>query len=671
MSVKLTILTDCGHETLEIDQSNDVLINLSIKDFTKLGGTSNNRAYYTQEIGIAWTLENCKKLGIPYNTNFPQGKDYRNKKKTALLESGVLSFRGDIVLNGFNKAGKVKTIQAQFRGLYADWITRLDCDLCDLRVSEYIHDRTTIEQIFLDDAIYDGTNPVYFGLIWNGLHDPFSFPANNIALNHVSITEIRPQIAAKAIIEAIEQKAGIPIKSKFFDSDYFRNKWYPFGRKEIAFEATNAVLNNGIPFTQAGSSQFNFELDDWVLNDLFGFVSPLGVNQYPFIAPDAELTLKMSIDVNIVSGSPYFFVTDSQNSYEGTSGVKLENGINEIEYTFPISKGQFLEFRIFGGEVDLLAGTSVSMCLLSERMTEGAKAWASSVLPCTSISDYLGGLADSYNLIYYYSEKDDCLIIEPKFKTTLPNGEVVPGFYSQFINENIKIEYSCENEETEFSLSTEYKNRLIQKFKDDSNDECVDEEDGLFASEQTLSDAFEVGETEIENRVFAPTKLGELPTPYAGDNPPTVPFMISYNPDDDEPNKSMRYAFEMRELTKVGSTAGDWFWYADGNELNVYPRLVQVSEEDGINAGYADVGGLIGLTNTFFAKDIELYQCSMLRNIEAHIEKCSLLCRDDLFRLMLWVDINCGSKGRHIVESIQYNLSRDAVSAIRCIPVDY
>jgi hypothetical protein len=276
--------------------------------------------------------------------------------------------------------------------------------------------------------------------------------------------------------------------------------------------------------------------------------------------------------------------------------------------------------------------------------------------------------------VWFYDSINEYLIVEPKFSATLPTGEKIEGFYKAFINENLNPIFDCVNSATDFLTATEYKKNVVQLFKHDSKDSSIEEDDRLYANTEILSDKFEEGETEIENRAIAPTANDALPTPYGKDDGanglPIVPFMISYNLEADNPTKSVKYEYELRELAKVGIKAGDWFWYQDANELNQYLQLAQVSTAENINGGYATKNGIAGNTKTFFAKDFELYEHSVIQKLTAIIQKCDVENLQDLFRLMMWVQIKNESTGRNIVESVQIDLNSDKAE-FTLIAVDY
>lgn len=676
MSVKLYILTDEGHKELELDSKENVILNFALKDWNTIGGDSNNRDTFSLAINANWTRKNCKTFGIPYNLSVNSNKLFRGQKYTAFIEKGASTYKGIIVSLIATKENNVRKIQFQFLGQYANWASSLQgCNLCDLRFGEFVSSRAEVENLMADDGIYDGTNPVYYGLIWSGEPKPVTFPPTTTTPDYIVLTEQRPQVAAKAVIEAIQQKTGIPIESQFFKTDYFRNKWYAHGRKDIFFEGLTSTLNTTIAAGGSGAVEFNFILDDWTLFDGAGFVNPTsGIMKLNSLFDDSEVTVKLAIDVNIVTGTPYIFFTDLSNSYVG--GAALQNGLNEIEFTATIPSDNPIAIQIVGGTVDLLAGSFVSFCMETTRWVENVKTWASSVLPCKPINDYIGGLTDSYNLVWFYDIENEKLIVEPKFPTTLPTGEVIKGFYKYEINSNLNPVFDCANDEINFFVSSEYKRTFIQRFKSDSNDKFVVEEenstDYLHASKLELSEKFDTGETEIENRCFAPTDTDLLPTPYGvtgGNGQPLVPFMINYDPNDDNPTRTAKYNFELRELCKCGTTAGDWNWYSSGNTLTTYPKLTQVDTDCGINAGYSDIGNLQGKTSLFFSKDIDIYNNSIIVTIDSFLE-CPKIEFEDLFRTLLWVETNCGIRGKYIVEEMQINLNKDK-ALFRLIAYDY
>ena len=678
MGLRLDVLTDSGHKEIELDLLKPPTLTLQVKDFTVIGGEGNNRAYFTNEITAVWTHENCKALGLPFDLNVLSSRDVRGKRKQAILEYNTLTFRGEIVSMRAVKENGLRSIVFQFVGQYANWASSLNgCKLSDLRFGEFVSDLNTVDALMADEDLYNGNNPTYMGLVWYGEPRPIVPPTGNPTPDFIPLTEIRPQVAAKAVIEAIGRKSNTRIKSDFFNTEYFRNKWYPASRKEIFYEVLTADLNsNELYGDGTGFSTLNFVLNDWTFTDFGGIVNTInGFMRFNPSFPDSKITVKLNLNVNVISGNPYLYIIGDVTATSYVGGDILQNGQNELEYTYDINSGDLIDIVIAGGTVELMPTTTVFIYLESTRWLEGVRTWASSVLPSIEINDYISGLTDSYNLIWFYDEKNECLIVEPKFPVSLPTGESIKGFVLQYINEKIDPLFDCLNKETDFFIANDYSQIIIQKFKEDDKDLLVSEGENLYASETILSDKFKVGESEIENRVFAATKNDLLPTPFGVEGVPNgqplVPFMINYDPDDTGANKSAKYDYELRELCKCGLVSGDWVWYTDNNVVNVYPKLAQVDFDCGFNAGYSDFRGIQGKTSLFFNKDFDLYNFSTIEKIEGFVNKAKLQDLEKLFRYLLWVDIDGASQGKRMVESVQITLDDSSRVIFTVIPLDY
>ncbi len=691
MSLSLTLFEQYyGINPIETDLNvaNPIALNLSIKDFTIIAGEANNIDYFSFDIEFVETPQNNKAHFYQNHLNNYQARFKRGQQVKAFLIKKGLVFKGKVLILNTKVENKCLVYVGQFLGGLKNWLSAAPQLLCELDLGTSTFDRPTIEGTWNDNP-YDGSFPLHYSLKYYGNYSGYN--STDGVVDFVDVDDMRPDVFEKAILEAIEKASKVKIQSQFFNMEYFRRWMLPFVNDENEVGAEGITLPNyffesensncdpyAISAAQSNGGLWAFTSDAvcFTHNDPFAMIS----GDYFALPLKGRYCLNFKGDVLLGGLSPQFKIQiiDATGTIIAETGLLLFGSGLNITLFFDALKGvpyavRFMEATNPNIDVNISLGAilNISLKKVDNGFYEGSTIDHAKLLPCKKISEYIGSLSDRFNIIFFYDEKYDRVIAEPKYPVTLPTGEQVSGFYKSIAHaENWTDKITCSNEQTNFSVQTDMKRQLVFKFQEDGNDKYIPATETnpklYLAHIEPMSEKFMEGQKEQACRLFAPTKNGYLPDPDISpqnQNPniaPFIPFFINFDPKDKNANIGQKYNYEPSFIYKLGIRQGTWNWYNSNNVLNTYPFAAQVSEIPNyeVNGGYVDVGNQKGFVSLFFRKDIELFNFGVVRTLKALLNDLEINNLD--FRKLKYISTPHGGATYFILEAIEEYIINEA-----------
>lgn len=649
-----------GFNEVFIDNENALPVNLAIKDFTQISGEKNNVSYFTYTMDIPYEV-NAEALGCAVDLNVSSAQDLPGIELNAFLESGFYTFRGVIKITGYQRTGSQTNLKAQFLGGLKNWINLLPTDLRDLELGESVYDTATITSIFNDSDAYDGSLEIWYSLkFYQMFEDP----------NFVSTVDFRPDLYFAAIIRAIEETSNTPIQSNFFATEYFRRYLMPYvGDGRLIYRQHRATANVNI--VDAFGGFIDLSTLDWTNDDPLGAVTitrPVGA--IPVSDDEVNVTYKFSL--NVTTSKTSLAVVLSNTALESKDNTAIFPGQNDFELSGTFTSSEVPAILI-EGDYTILAGSTIEMEIEGVIFSgiEGVTLQhRSTIKPDVKTNDFISGLSDLNNLIWFYDENNEVLIVEPKWDVTLPTGEFVRGFYSSLADDYTEM-LDCGTEEGDFNIDVNVRRDLVMAFKEDNDDNAV-KDSRRFAHLEELPPKFPDGETVQRNEIFAPTNNIPLPAAYTGTTAPApVPTFIEETDDVEAP----AFDFEPRVLYKMGMLPYEWR-FNNTTIITGAPIAAQVLVPDVVvpagqptfaNLGMGDFNDFLGLSNLFYTTDFRIYRFGVLKTVNMALPMTVLLDLERLFRFLKFTNTRDSGGVFHILEGAQVILNKERISEVKII----
>lgn len=450
---------------------------------------------------------------------------------------------------------------------------------------------------------------------------------------------------------------GVEIKSCFFDTEYFRRLMAPYsGDGRFEAEVISAESTNDIDIPNGAASVIDFTDGDWVFTDSIGLVTPFG-NTFD-INGDIEFTVRASLNISEAVGVTYVVFVDSGLNTIGS--FPIQNGFNEIEFTHTFETPDSVGIFIGNGLMTLDQGSKITVSIKTSKLSliEDLFLTGSCLLECCPVLDWFQGLTDKFNLVKFYDNVNDFLIVEPRFDVELPTGEFCQGFYSESAKcDDWSDKIDCSKSTASYYNESILRNTLFS-FLNDRNDTLTDDKDYLSGTIE-LSDKFS-GEQEIEIKCIAATENRLIPERLGvAGKLANVPYLISFDPtivydagDAQQPRRKT-YDFKTRMLYKVGTAAGNWNAWSNGNNLTSYPYATMLDDILGINIGFADSnnGSNKGTLSIFYAKSKELWENGFFVDYTAIVDIKDICDLQAFFRNLKYIKGTPEGQGNFFLES--------------------
>lgn len=645
--VRLRIYKDhIQSEALVTDADASVLVTFQVKNFNVIAG-ANTQNVFSYEIDIP---EGINRLALDsiIDINSTNGRELRGKTVRASIDAPLWTSDGSLVFKGYDMTDGVAVVKAQFvagmRNIFEDLPENL-CDL-DMGIGYYGYSFPDgIDTVKDDNNPYDGTYKYWFPLVYYG--DDAS------ATDHIPSDYLKPAIYSRAIIDTISETGGFTIDSKVFNSEYFKRLVHPYTCEDreniriqgfvisndndlIGVDTQNIFLNNNfIPYT--------------VSNPI-----PLGINTMGQIGISFtdSATLTHSFFASNVTTFSYAYVTINRGGvFIISNAVQVQNGQNDFVINLDLQEGDIITINN-DGNFDIQAGGSwiLEWSDLDNGLIENAFFYIGTALPCYPIKDYLVDLSVLHNLVYFYDQRRNRLIAEPKWDCVLTGtGEAIGGFYGNKFEARDITEYiDCEKESGTFQFS-DYKRFLTFQYCEDSNDELI--ASTLYQHRETLNSNYPTGTTTIETSLLAPTLFDTLPSQYVPASPtatPIVPWIVKFGQDDDD--KGVSCKGKMRIAYKVGNVIGNWLWKTNANDPGVFPYATMRDNALGINLGFDSFSNVNGIVETYYRTDITNSNDGIKKVVSVNSDAINLNDLQGLFSTPVTYNSPYTGKGTYLVE---------------------
>lgn len=637
MANKLIIEVDGKQRELTIPEGSVEAV-FNVNDFS-IAST----AVYTYDISIPYE-KNAKALGFVIDANSKDGKRIKCSKIKAIYQNGAFCIKGTWHVDGFITEGETTkpsyNVLSQFTNNINDFLDD-DCKLRDLDLVEFLFSKSNVENTWNDNP-YDGTTPLYFPLTNNGGLE---------GKTHVPIECFEPHIYDKAIIEAIEKKLNINIKSSFFETEYFKRHILTFGSEcEFVQSFYSATLISPIQITGFQDINIGGLLPDLQSDYNIDGEVVIGAGSNVVFQQTDEYTFKVTALVSNVGSNEtgtaaIFFI----KNLGGAIGYgDLQNGLNEFEFTARLQDLDFITLLATG--VYNLDDMTISVCR-KEILKEDSYIQIGESLPCKTAREYLQDLAVESNLMSIYDEKNKCLIIEPMFDAILPTGESVKGFH-RFVDSEDWTGKIVRSEVNGDYNPFDYQKTLQMGHCEDEDDESTLE--SLYLCEYNLCDRFVKGETDkkmkcigIIGNNLSPQSIVDVPPIQQGQG---VQLSIPTQLTDDPTEKFC--SDKMKRLYKVGQKQGIWGWYE--NEVqSEYPFATALSEVDNVNMGFCDSNDTKGRVTLFYDKFLEAVNEGQILALDIQINKSDVLDIVSLFRKPKFFNLKVEGVGNYVLRRIE------------------
>ena len=655
---KLILLTN---QPIEICLDNQVQLNLSASDFDVLTGTDNNVNYFTQGGKVCVNKELEQRLKFISDVNVFDGQNLRGGEIPAFIETGFLSFQGFAAIDSYERINGVLYINYRFKGGYTNFKEKLHKNITDLDLGTHRNSSTNIQDLFQDDTPYDGTNPIWYSLKNYGEGQTGAIPFTEDV--NVPASYMRPDIHTAHIIKAIEEESETPIKSKFFQTEFFRRQIHPsvtnlkFVYSELGLTSPLVRPNTATDLEFTDSSKWNTIEDPYGANT--GGSNVFGINFPSTLIDDFTVNVKGVIELTSSTPINILFLLKPVNAnapiINGQS-YTLTPGLNKINWNFEGEiNTEWFAFTQTAVAHTFGVQTNIQTIVSTGTVIPDIKIFNNSILKEETTNDYISAISDLYNLVWFYDEAKRCLIVEPRYSVTLPTGEKVQGFYKEFSTSD-SLRTDCENEGGNFTHFQVNRNFYL-RFKDDDNDKKVDET--TFEHYELLSNKYPDEDTIQSNEVFAATILGRLLNNPDTNSTPLIPLFQHWNRTDEDEDRKPKFDFCNRILYKHGFKTGTWVY--EGVQFSEYPFAAQVA--DGINLGYGESVNFSGvraegLAKIFYQTDFDIYNYAFVKSINATIEPLQLIDRVSLFRNSQGIANKYGV-GNYILESIDIGVKSE------------
>lgn len=505
-------------------------------------------------------------------------------------------------------------------------------NLRSLELGDIEYDLATVEASFDYTADTGGATfaPVYYGLLADSVDNGFT------------ISEVRPHVFIKRIIDTIFSELRVTVESTLFETDFFKrlvnlfgvgNQWNANGVAAREFEASTGVTTT-LPGN--GSSAF-IELP----NEIIDTSNIWNLNVAVLSGGTWEFTINVPTIQNgnaflEISGLPDIPLQQqlfAQNfgPISVASGATARIRVDPINTLNPSIVDPGFSFRGFR-QADPGVGDTISLasCLHERKITE-----------------FLAGLSHAFNLAWHYDSVLRILTVDPRFDFKI-QGTVYQGFYKR-----VNATPEDWNKRLDFSQATEQKgvrpfgNYLSLNFADeDSYFYRLARYKGTAGVAPFLGARFDFSETgnpgtTSENPYFENLIL------LRGASSTNLPYLPAILADDsngevDEP----AYECNPKMAYFAGNIANYSPWKWNGTVMNTRPVLFQ-QPKPGNDAGidvcisYSNYqtsaglpGSIPGLVETFYFRWLNMMENALSVQINMNFETSDIRPSADLFRTL-------------------------------------
>jgi hypothetical protein len=556
---------------IKLNQKGQSQIQLGIKEFTNLIEGDSNLNFFTQSFPINYR-ENMEALKLVVDNTYEPGQELTGQSVDAVLEIGFLTFEGAIKFGGYDKARGEYTIRAQFISGLESLTRRLPEFARDLPFGTFEFTAANIEayQQANYNIPYNGNNELY----WSD-----KYYQGNVASNtYTTATDVKPDIHMAAITTAMGRQLGQPIRSQFFQTEFYRNILHPYvGKNVVEAQYVEAELTADLSFgsilntLDLSVAPWNVTFDPLGMI-LFGFESVLLLSDWDRVILRIEVDFDLAPDPNRTATALYMsgeslVVQDQatmlygQNNKATLSGEYYGTGVNRRPYF------------LMGGPCTIQAGSKIKIFFEAETLAEGPIWFNKSTIPATlKTKDYIKGITGLFNLVWFYNVFDDTIVCEPKWPYTCPmTGEEGDGFYFNIaLAEDWSDKLDCVDEKVDFKVNSGAQREFVLAFKEDNSDALVFD-DLLYSYETLLAAKYKEGKKINRNEIFAPTVTGDMNENYSIAASLKVPLLVNDESAIEVITNEKYYDFEMRLLYKPGHYARAGYYLDGAIKTNMYP----------------------------------------------------------------------------------------------------
>ena len=605
---------NCGHR-ITIDRNEVVQLNLGLRASFNL--TEDFEQLYT--VPFSFQDAGTNSLWIHKTTHEGiKDTEFDGCLKMVVMD-GCGCYQGELTITGHKVESGVCSITGAFIGGLNNFLSKLP-NMRDLDLGGYKVVKEDIDEITAELGCYEKgiTSQFWIGLEYYGCTVKQSEGESEIQPEYR-----RPQVYKKAILDAIEESTGCPIKSSFTETNDFKCCTVLGGSEDVITRSVRFDFTDDYTVQQSGTVLLHPDTNEVSIDNCtasWGADRPwtqLGDE----IPSGTKVVMKACI---ILSGSSGNAVVRFSNFGE-MDDINISEGKNELELCLPSRLLNRVQLEIIDASSltpEILTGSYVEYCLEGEQVMPGNYLYTASTFDDQNSIEFLKGLQDTHNMAFLWDAKNKCVIAEPMFQPKVKGANYRSFFKGDAETVDWRHKVDCLNEEAEYIVS-DYTRNVKFIFKEDSDDGLKPGKD-KFSRSIVMSKKYPEGETEIENRFFSPTCERFLPEPLAVDenNIPLVPWIINYDYaetiEDPEADKSVGYKHCPRLLKKVGMVPGTW--NNAGTVEASYPYSTQQSSVYGVNLTYEEFEGNTNLFDDHFCRLIEIYNEGVEKNITVKLD---------------------------------------------------
>lgn len=628
-----TLSIEVNSKWKQIKLNEPFALSIGIKDF---GIEDPNENIISNSLSIPYE-KNKAELKHVVDSNSKEGIKIKCNRLKAILSSNGLCREGFIYFDGYETAltGTCETVNliGQFVSGVQDFLQNVPENLCDL--PECFEPFTVNSQNIIDNwqdyDPYSGV-PIYYGLTYQGgLLNETSVP----------VSYMQPQIYDAAIIEAIAKSSGYEIKSEYFKTEDFRRHLLTYGN-ECEFYST--VLKS--------ESRIDIVIDDFAVLQFGSVTFPKDINIFFNIGNfQVSATNGGSLFLNRIGkyvmkakfnsiGSGYLAIIETDTN-QNLAIQEINDGYNEIDLSFELTQVKEIALVGFGDFTIPFDGATFFLC--RNRIIENADLLPMRSLPCKKVKDYLLDLQLEHDLIFFFDDKNKCLLIETLYDKTLPTGEFIKGWYGSKSDAENWTKKIVKGSETGKFTSEQIKRTLITGYCQDDNDTLTNET--YLDCETELCNKYEKGTTEkrmqcigLMNNSRLPENL--KPTIIVEPNMPIIPTEYEELEDGQEQQPNRYCSDKMKRLYKVGEKNGTWRF--DGFSFDTYPYVTSLDTLLGINMSFCDIREIKGRMSIFYPMYIQQLNEKPQKSFRVKIDQKEISDLVGLYRKPKFIESSSG-----------------------------
>lgn len=598
---------------------------------------------------------------IPYECNaecFGHVLDRNMKVKCQrdlfILDAGAFCFSGYLYYESSEGSGKGCVLNVMLASGLVFFQDCFNTPLCELDLGTVVH---SVENILKsrdeDKNAYNGT-PYYYGLNWAGGEREY-----------FDIKDLSPMIYDSAILDAISELCGTPIKSRYKDSEFFGRslRWNPcLNRGAVVWEKTfeDQTLLDGdfILFDNPTLNVIPIQLNQ---GDPRGII----IEECP-----GDYCWKMSFRATNIVGNPQIVNSIALGSLYNAEAVSI--GTNEINicFDFPITDAtnlNIINLNVEGGSFDI---SNFELKLCYQKLAPGVEYELSSFLPCdVTVGEYMTEIIANDNLIPVFDEKRGCLILETKWDlckaythhnedgTTEQRIEEIKGFYDTQDFDNYTKYVDCSRIGSENKIADVKRELSFEMCRDNDDDLVPSPGDPLYVEDfyDCIVELCEKYSTESNTPYklnhTAPTETSIIPdTDIEGSNVPEAVIPQS---------NAGRCNTKWRRLQKVGCVPGSYEFPDNGTIQETYAFATFRSIRYNVNLGWCQYRGMPGMEE-HYRGDIDIYNSGDRANIRLNLPAGELTDLVGFVRKLKYINHPKFGSGFYIMENAKGLIKCDA-----------